>query len=54
MSVQGKWNKDQVISTANPTSGTFSIILVEPLSGMECMLLPGSKLAPAGGTVAQN
>ena len=54
MSMQGKWNKAQVLSTANPTSGTFSIILVEPFSGMECMLLVGSELAPAGGTVAQN
>lgn len=54
MMMNGKWNKAQVLSTANPTSGTFSIMIVEPTTGTECMLIVGSNLAPAGGTVAQN
>jgi hypothetical protein len=47
MGGDSRWNDALILSTANPRSGTFSIIMIDPQSGAECMLMVGNKLAPA-------
>lgn len=44
----GEWLKLEIITTVNPTTGTFSVIGVEPNTSSECMLLAGGKFAPIG------
>lgn len=43
----GQWNTAIILSTVNPDTRTYSIIMVDPISGAECILLVGSQFAPA-------
>lgn len=44
----GEWNNTMILTLANPSSGTFSIIMVDVVSGAECLLMVGNELRPAG------
>lgn len=43
----GKWNESILISTVNPSNNNFSLVMVDPVSGAECLLMAGSELRPA-------
>lgn len=45
--ITGAWQTGIVIQTVNPTAFTYSIIISDPISGTECLLLAGNKFAPA-------
>lgn len=45
--VTGIWQSGIVIQTVNPEERSFSIIISDPISGTECLLLAGKKFAPA-------
>lgn len=45
--ITGPWQTGVIVQTVNPQSLTFSIMIIDPISGTECLLLAGSKFAPA-------
>jgi hypothetical protein len=45
--INGSWMKAEVVTTINPSSMSYSVIIIEPDSGTECLLLAGSNFAPA-------
>ena len=45
--ISGSWMKAEVVTTINPSSMSYSVIIIEPDSGTECLLLAGSNFAPA-------
>ena len=48
--IQGAWIRGEMLMFVNPSSGSYSIILREPATGVECLLLAGGKLRPATGS----
>lgn len=48
--ISGRWQTAQVVMTVDPDSRSYSIILIDPNSGTECLLLAGQKF---GGIVEQ-
>ena len=46
-SINGSWMQAEVVTTINPSSMSYSVIIIEPGSGTECLLLAGSNFAPA-------
>lgn len=47
--MQGSWLKGDFYMLMNPESKTFSIILVDPQSGLECLWLAGGDVVPSVG-----
>jgi len=45
--ISGAYQSGIVIQTVNPEERSFSIIISDPISGTECLLLPGNSFAPA-------
>ena len=46
-SINGSWMQAEVVTTINPSAMTYSVIIIEPSSGTECLLLAGTNFAPA-------
>lgn len=47
--LQGQWIKGNFYMLMNPDTRTFSVILVDPESGLECLWLAGGKVKPSTG-----
>ena len=45
--INGRWHSAEVLMTINPTSYSYSVIIREPDTGLECLLLAGQNFAPA-------
>ena len=45
--ISGAYQSGIVIQTVNPEERSFSIIISDPISGTECLLLAGNSFAPA-------
>ena len=45
--ITGTWQPGVVVQTVNPTAFSFSIIIIDPVTGTECLLLAGNSFAPA-------
>jgi hypothetical protein len=45
--ISGAYQSAIVIQTVNPEERSFSIIISDPISGTECLLLAGNSFAPA-------
>lgn len=45
--ITGKWQGAEVLMTVNPESKSYSIIIRDPVSGVECILLAGNNFKPA-------
>jgi hypothetical protein len=45
--ITGAWQSGIIIQTVNPEERSFSIIISDPISGVECLLLAGNSFAPA-------
>jgi hypothetical protein len=45
--ITGRWQPGTIIQTVNPEELSFSIIIIDPISGVECLLLAGNSFAPA-------
>ena len=45
--ITGAWQAGIIIQTVNPEARSLSIIISDPISGTECLLLAGKKFAPA-------
>jgi len=48
MSLSGQWKNAHVFMTVNPDTKSYSIIIVDPDTGIECMLMPGGNFRPLG------
>jgi hypothetical protein len=46
MSLTGQWKNAHMFMTVNPETKSYSIIIVDPETGTECMLLPGGNFRP--------
>ena len=46
--INGRWVQADVVTTINPTSMSFSVIIIDPATGLECLLLAGQNFRPAG------
>jgi len=44
--INGKWQKAFVYTFINPHKGSYSIIISDPVSGIECLMLAGEKFMP--------
>ena len=44
--ITGRWQAADVVMTVNPDSRSFSIVIIDPNSGTECLLLAGQKFGP--------
>ena len=47
--LQGPWLKGNFYMLMNPDTRTFSIILIDPQSGLECLWLAGGDVVPSVG-----
>lgn len=45
--ITGKWQAAEVMMLVNPESKSFSVIIMDPVSGLACMLLAGQKFGVA-------
>ena len=48
--ISGRWQAAQVIMTVHPDTRTYSVVIIDPNSGTECLLLAGTGF---GGIVEQ-
>jgi hypothetical protein len=46
--INGSWSQTYVVSTVNPETSTYTIIIIDPISGAECFLMVGAGFSPAG------
>jgi len=46
--VQGRWLQANIYMFINPTTFSYSIIAVDPVSETQCMLLAGKEFKPIG------
>ena len=44
----GDWIELEILTMVNPSTGSYSIIGREPITGTECMILAGAKFGPVG------
>lgn len=47
-SISGQWLEAEIYMFINPTKGSYSVIAVDPGSGLQCMLLAGQQFKPVG------
>ena len=45
--IKGRWLQAEVYITINPSSMSYSVIVIEPNTGLECLLLAGRNFQPA-------